>query len=326
MSEGQRQEPSDWHNYRIFLSRKFLAFLVDSLNYYGGLLQAENAAVLEDKHLVALLGADNEDDFEINEEIRRAGEVSEFLKSKLQKEGSQYRIFLHMDHGLVRYLKSVGLLYLGFLRQRRNEYSKRPNLSRRLLACLDREITSKEEVLTAERVFASATEIPLLVDQSLASSDTNMVDQLESESVIQVRRPSPVIVESIELLDEQLRSRCVDLYEKFRATGESERFDTVVTEATRILENRLRDITGLSETGLSLASASFGKRGLLRVSYQEAEQEGVNALFRGVFGFVRNRVHHSLHPDMGPQRVMQILGLIDYLLFLIASAERQEQE
>ena len=151
-------------------------------------------------------------------------------------------------HKSVRYLKSVGLLYQGFLNLRRNEYSKRPNLSKRLLACLDREITSKEEALTAEGVFASATEIPLLVDQSLASSDANMVDQLESESVIQVRRPPPVIVESIELLDEQLRIRCVDLYEKFRATGESERFDLVVTEATRILENRLKEATGLDGT------------------------------------------------------------------------------
>lgn len=326
MSEDPRQEPSDWHSYMLFLSRKSLAFHVESLNYYAGLLQEENAALLNDNHLVALLGADNEDDFEINEEILRVGEVSELLKSKLHEEGSQYRIFLNMSHGVVRHLKSVGLLYLGFLRQRRNEYSKRPNLSRRLLAMLDREITSREEILTAEGVFACATEIPLLVDQSLASGDADMGDPSASESVVQVRKPSPVIVESVELLDADLRRRCIDLYKQFRDTGESERFDTVVTEATRILEHRLREITGSDAKGMQLASSAFGKKPLLRVSCHEAEQEGVHALFRGVFGFIRNRVHHSLHPDMDPQRVMQILGLIDYLLFLIGSAEMQEQE
>lgn len=326
MSEDLRQEPSDWHSYTLLLSRKTLTFLAASLDYYVGLLEAENTAILEDSHLLAFLGTDTEDDSEVDGEVGQARSMSELLKRKLQEEGSQYRVFISISHKSVRYLKSIGLLYLGFLKQRRNECSKRPNLSKRLLAKLDREITSREELLTSEGVFANATEIPLLVDQSLASGHADLIDESASESVVRARRPSPIIVESIELLDEELRVRCIDLYAQFRDTGQPERFDTVVTEATRVLENRLREATGLQGTGMELASRAFGRDPLLRVSHIAAEQEGAHALFRGIFGLVRNRVHHRLHPDMVPERVMQILGIIDYLLFLIGASEREEKK
>ena len=44
------------------------------------------------------------------------------------------------------------------------------------------------------------------------------------------------------------------------------------------------------------------------------------------FGHVRNRVHHRLYPDMVPERAMQILGFIDYLLFLICASERRKND
>lgn len=326
MSDELRQEPSDWHSYTLLLSKTTLIFLAASLDYYVDLLEKENSAILEDAHLLAFLGTDTDDDAEIDGGIGQARALSDLLKEKLQEGGSQYRVFLSLSHKTVRYLKSTGLLYLGFLKQRRNECSKRPNLSKRLLARLDREITSKEELLTSDGVFANATGIPLLVDQSLASSDIDSADDSESNSVVRARRPSPIIVESIELLDEELRDRCIDLYAQFRDTGQPERFDTVVTEATRILENRLREVTSLEGAGMDLASRAFGRDPLLRVSHIAAEQEGAHALFRGVFGFVRNRVHHRLHPDMAPERVMQILGIIDYLLFLIGASERAERQ
>jgi uncharacterized protein (TIGR02391 family) len=101
--------------------------------------------------------------------------------------------------------------------------------------------------------------------------------------------------------------------------------ELVITEATRILENRMRDVSGLEGAGIELASRAFGRDPLLRVSHISAEQEGAHALFRGIFGFVRNRVHHRLQPDIAPERVMQVLGMIDYLLFLISTSERVQK-
>ena len=62
MSDDMRQEPSDWHSYTLLLSRGTLTFLVASLDYYVDLLEAENAAILEDRHLLNLLGSDSDDD------------------------------------------------------------------------------------------------------------------------------------------------------------------------------------------------------------------------------------------------------------------------
>jgi uncharacterized protein (TIGR02391 family) len=109
------------------------------------------------------------------------------------------------------------------------------------------------------------------------------------------------------------------LFRQFEASAQADRHDTVVTEATRILEDRLRKLTGTTDgaTGAELATRAFaGNAPALRVSDIEAEQQAAHLLYRGVFGFIRNNVHHKLRPDLASERVLQILGLIDYLIFL----------
>jgi hypothetical protein len=41
-------------------------------------------------------------------------------------------------------------------------------------------------------------------------------------------------------------------------------------------------------------------------------------MFRGMFGFVRNRAHHQIDASIGRLRTLQIIGFIDYLLSLLS--------
>jgi hypothetical protein len=128
---------------------------------------------------------------------------------------------------------------------------------------------------------------------------------------------------TLTLCDGQLRTRVQDLFERLVSEKQFDRLDTVITEGTRILEDRLRSTSGApAETvGVELATYAFSPTsGRCRVSSVESEQQAVHMLFRGAFGFVRNPVHHRLMPTMDPVRAAQLLQFIDYLLTIIATA------
>lgn len=150
-------------------------------------------------------------------------------------------------------------------------------------------------------------------------------EEQAKHSAMPLFRPQPVVLESIEIRDPELRKRCLDLFTKFRTEGAHDRLDTVVTEATRVLEDRLRSLSSAPATctGVELAAHAFGSSPRLIVSDVEPEQQGCPpplSLFRGVFGFIRNSVHHKLVDNLQPERVLQIVGMMDYLLFVMEGA------
>jgi hypothetical protein len=59
----------------------------------------------------------------------------------------------------------------------------------------------------------------------------------------------------------------------------------------------------------------------IKFSDQKDVQESAHLLFRGYSGFVRNEVMHRLVPSYTQERVLQLLGTVDYLLFLLSRAE-----
>jgi hypothetical protein len=313
-------EPPDHHSYVwITFYRHTIEFFVSAAKYYEGLLDAELTQIEADVHLKALLRDEVRREFRVDRGREEAVRVREWLEDKLAKSSEHsYDCDLHhISHGTIRYLKSIGLLYLGYVKKQRNSFSLRKNVSKHMLAAIDREITVYEEFLTSKGVFAYATPMSFLADE-----DPPAKSEIEPQKLDETRRPKPVLVESIEILDLELRSRCLDLFNRFEELGQPNRHDTVVTEATRILENRLRTLTKAPDgcTGNELAARAFaGNSPALRVSPVAAEQEAVHLLFRGAFGFIRNRVHHRLHSDMSSERVLQILGLIDYLISLANS-------
>jgi hypothetical protein len=264
------------------------------------------------------------DEFGIGRSQTEASRIREWLEREIAKQQNMRGVdFSSLSHGLVRYLKSVGLLYVGFIKQRRNILSANPNITSNLLSAIDRQITAYEEEMNEQGVFGKATPISLLVAQDLLHQPVHVGDQSLEKSIANETRPKPVLVKTIEILDQELRNRCLDLFNQFEQSGQPERHDTVIAEATRILENRLRNVIGATqgEDALALVTKAFGgKKPIIQVSDVHAEQEAVHLLFRGVFGFIRNPVHHKLIPDLAPSRVVQVLGLLDYLIYIIAKA------
>lgn len=149
------------------------------------------------------------------------------------------------------------------------------------------------------------------------------------ELPLALAQTSSSALHSVEIRDPELRKRCLDLLSRFRKDGQHDRLDTVVNEATRILEDRLRSLSSAPATcvGVDLVKHAFGSLSpRLIVSNVSPEQEAAHLLFRGVFGFVRNSVHHRLVGTLDPGRVLQIVGMVDYLISVAEAAKREKRE
>ena len=317
------QEPGDYHTYNLLsFNSDTLHFFFEAIKFYEELLKEDIQTIENDKDLAFLLGEREKKEFDIQKELVRIQRARAGIEKTIEEGGAgAWDYDINLSHGSVRLLKSVGLLYLQHLKNRRNILSSKPRISVHALKAVDQKISYFEEK-TNIGVFNKATPVPLLVSM-------REPEEVYERSVIapesETKRPRPVLMDSIEILDPELRSRCLDLLQSFKQDGQHERLDTVVTEATRILENKLRSISGAPVTcvGVDLATYAFSiKEPKLIVSEVQAEQESVHLLFRGVFGFIRNHVHHNLVENLLPDRVLQIVGMIDYLIFLVENAAK----
>lgn len=170
--------------------------------------------------------------------------------------------------------------------------------------------------------FRSATPLEILALETPTRVQPTASEPLPPKT----GRPRPVVLDSIGILDDELRSRCLDLLEQFQQDGQPDRLDTVITEATRIFEHRLRTLSGAEPTcvGVDLASYAFsGDPPRIELSPVEPEQKAGHLLFRGVFGFIRNQHHHRLIGPLIPERVLEIVAMLDYLIFLAESGQRR---
>lgn len=322
-------EPPDHHRYSwVMFYTDTVRFLVSALDFYIDLLTQETEQLNSDPCLKQFLTEDTRREFRIGRDLDQAKRCQGWLSDKLSSAEGRFDVDISLDHGTARYLKSVGLLYLGHIKNRRNDLSSRPNISKNTLAALDREITTKDEFLNRAGIFSNATILPLLAEQQVPE----IIDQQGAAttgvpSLSRASRPAAVLIDSIEILDDELRRRCLDLFMQFQESGQSERHDTVVSEATRILEHRLRSLTqsDASVSGADLVNRAFsGDPPKLRISVVNSEQKAVHLLFLGTFGFIRNPVHHKLLSDLPSERVIQILGLIDYLISVLNASAPQE--
>jgi hypothetical protein len=72
--------------------------------------------------------------------------------------------------------------------------------------------------------------------------------------------------------------------------------------------------------GVELAKYAFGGTPNLIVSDIMGEQDSTHLLNRGIFGFLWNSVHHRLVNNLQPERVLQIVGMADYLISVAEAA------
>jgi len=318
---------SDHHIHKcVSFGRDSLEFYRASVNFYHTLLKADIEVVSHDEDLKAILGEDVIASFPITKEKGRAARVLDWLNVLMAKGGTDTFDFdIDVSHGTVRFIKSTVALYLGHLRIRRQSIATRPTVSMAILEMVDQQIARLEEKITLG-VFCSATPYPLLVSQIQPAEIPDRSTAPKESRVATDTMPRPVILDTIEIRDPELRKRCLDLLSQFKEDGQHDRLDTVVTEATRILEDRLRLLSAAPATSIGVELARFafsGKTPRLIVSEIESEQEATFLFFRGVIGSVRNSVHHRLVETYQPERVLQIVGMVDYMIS-IAEASRRE--
>ncbi len=318
-----RTEPHDNHTYSmVMFDRRTLDFMLRSIDLYLSLIHAEDDLVAADPDLSALVSDDTRRELGLGKDKESAERVREWISDKINKEPDRQHIYISLSHWMARFLKSVGALYLSKLRSRRDILACKPNVTTNALASIDREILAKEEIFQAGGIFKNASLIPLLVEYQETDTKPTLAESQDYLSM--AVRPRPVTVSAIEIIDAELRTRCLDLFANFQESGQSERNDTVISEASRILENRLRDLlksdSGMNAKQLSTLAFNPDKPRLV-ISKVRAEQDAAHLLFLGAFGFIRNQVQHKLMADLAPERVMQVLGMFDYLISVMNNAE-----
>lgn len=318
-SENSNEHQYSWVMFRV----RTIKFVLRSIDFYVSLLGDEEKELASDSELAALLDDESRREMGLESEVHRAKRIKTWLSEKIEDRESFDTVDLTVSHWTVRYMKSLAFLYLRSLKQRRNKFASRKAVTSFTLSAVDREISAIEELFHNSGVFKNASTLELLA--SYPDSSETHVEQAPIPLEL-AQRPRPVMVSSIDILDHELRARCLDLFNQFQESGQSERNDTVVAEASRILENRLRRFLG-ADSGMSakqLVSEAFNtKSPRLVVSKVQAEQDSAQLLFMGTFGFIRNSVQHKLLESMAAERVLQILGWTDYLLSVIDQSQTQ---
>ncbi len=315
------QEKPDHHVYKwVSIYADTLRFFLASTRYYQGQLEAELESIRSDDLFAELLDETTIESLEITKEVRRFRTIGDRIQKEIDQAPTAWDYDLTLRHQDVRVLKALGIHYLSHLESRRDRLATEGRFSTIALQALDSRIARFREVL-ALGVFKEATPWPLLVeapDEAEASALEPQADDLQDS-----KRPPPRILSTIEIVDPQLRDRCLDLLETFDESGQPHRFDTVVAEATRVLEDRIRRLTGAdaSLSGVNLMTDAFGvDTPKLIISEDPAEQDAAHLMYRGATGFIRNPFHHMLIEDISRERVLQILGLVDYLIFIAQGA------
>jgi len=225
-----------------------------------------------------------------------------------------------VSYGTLRLLKAGGLYRVHLLQKQRDQVlHENPTIPRTLLAAIDEKIAQWRDKprpsVMHEEITDSLHEQSEIVEVSYKTRS----------------RSIPPYLEHIPVLDEGLRKRCLPLIAAIDRNRETEssnkedsvQLDSVVREMSVVLEDRIRKLAKLESESKDLMGKAFGGSDPpIRFSAGSAAQEGAHLLYRGYSGFVRNEVMHELVPTYTRERVLQLLGMVDYLLFLLTQATR----
>jgi hypothetical protein len=306
---------SDDHvHLQVYVTADALRLYIASVRYYESQLSRDAAFLSKDERLRSLFADGAIEHSPIWEEFEHVSHLRVRLDEWRGNDSGREGYFLNLSHSYVRAIKAMAFLYIEDLRGRRAELANNAVLSAAGIDSLDWRLAQFEEKIDLG-IFHDAEPWPLLLSAALPVNP--VASQGKDASPMSRAR----ILRTVEVTDPELRDRCLDLLEQFAEAGEDHRYDTAIMEATRVLENRVRAIARLApgEEGKNLMATVFGATPRIRLSEHAGEQEAAHHLFRGVYGFVRNPVHHRIIA-FERERALQIVAFIDYLLSLLENA------
>lgn len=126
------------------------------------------------------------------------------------------------------------------------------------------------------------------------------------------QRVAPVRRLTFENLHDDVRGAAGDLFA-------DEHLSSAVSEAFKSIEIRVRELSGLDQSGSSLMTTAFASKApLLDVAVEEGrsgqdEREGFMALFRGAMIGIRNPKAHELFQNEDPQQALEYLAFASLL-------------
>lgn len=272
---------------------------------------------------------------EYDELIEYISRIINWAEEKLGPvaSGSHHIFEYGVSYGSLRLLKAGGFYRLHQREKQRDDLlAKHTDLPRALLASIDEKTAQfrdwlEQGVMNGLRPAEIFFEVTKRVSEQI-SGQSKETPQTENA----LKLSTSLYLEKIPIFDMELRTRCLSLLSSLdypiKGTESSEKgtqLDTVVREMSVILESRIRELAGLASEsieGQELMSRAFsGSNPSLRFSSDPAIQNGAHLLFRGYSGFVRNEVMHRLVHTFTSERVLQLLGLVDYLMFVLTQAE-----
>jgi len=257
---------------------------------------------------------------------KRIEKMIHYGEKELQKKDDYDEIVIDgVSYGSLRYLKAGIIMLVQKLEDKKNKILQEYDfLPKAVIESLDEKINILRD--KAEMgLLNGLSPADIFFDIKKLKYSTQERKSVEKDKMETYILPEKLLVrtEHLQVLDNELRKRCLRL---LKSEDFKDQLDTVVREMSVILENRIRTRAGIKEklTGPSLMGKVFGgDNPILFFSEEKDLQESAHHLYRGYSGFVRNEVMHKIVATFTKDRVIQLLGFVDYLLFLLTQTKKR---
>lgn len=297
-------------------------FFVDAYAEFQKGLDALLSELEKHRNTVQLLGLESPP---YDEEVDRIRGMVDWGKERLDATNRSPRASITVSDttfGSLRYLKA-GVLYLAYLveKQKRAFLAGAEIVPRSVLQSFDARIEQLQNMGEMGKL-GGLRPAEVLFELFEATTGTSS----KSEARMEPAFPTPTAHADVPIVDLVLRKRCLPILAAIEGAGSPEQYDTVIREMSVVLEDRVRELTGFAGkvSGAELFSATMTRDPcLIRFGSEKDVQEAAYLFFRGYSGLVRNEVMHRLVESYTKERAMQILGTVDYLLFLLSRAQVQ---